>query len=441
MLTAKLTQQYLENLGIKALNEMQQQTIAEAKNQQEIVLLSNTGSGKTIAFLFAMLQNVKASVKKTQALIVTPSRELAQQIESVLKQMKTGLKISICYGGHKREIEENNLREAPHIIIGTAGRLADHLRRHNIRTEDISNLIIDEYDKSLELGFLDEMSFIVESLTELQNKLLTSATEADSYPDFLRLKNPFVLNHLKAVSEEENKLRIFTVASEATDKLETLYKMLCDFKNTSTIIFCNHRDAVERTSAYIHEQKIVSVFYHGGMEQLDREVALSKFRNGTSNVLVTTDLAARGLDIAFVRNIVHYHLPNTMAEFTHRNGRTARMHETGNVYVIYNEKDDLPNYITETSKPYNLPERTEPPMKPAWSTLFINAGKKDKINKGDIAGFFMQKGQLRKEEVGIIDVKDFTAFVAIRKSKVSQVLELIKEEKIKRMKIKITVAK
>jgi superfamily II DNA/RNA helicase len=441
MLTAKLTAQYLENLGIKELNPMQQQTITEAKENNEIVLLSNTGSGKTLAFLFAMLQQIKASSKKTQALIITPSRELAQQIDTVLKQMKTGLKISICYGGHKREIEENNLKEAPHLIIGTAGRLADHLRRQNFKTEDIGFLIIDEYDKSLELGFLDEMAFIVESLQHLEKKILTSATEASEYPAFLKLRQPLVLNHLKVISEEENKLRIYTVKSEGVDKLDTLYKMLCDFKNTSTIIFCNHREAVERTSLYLHEQSIVNVFYHGGMEQLDREVALSKFRNGTSNVLVTTDLAARGLDIAFVRNIVHYHIPHTLAEFTHRNGRTARMNETGNVFVIHNEKDEVPSYITETSKVYNLPERTELPMKPAWSTLFINAGKKDKVNKGDIAGFFMQKGQLRKEEVGIIDVKDFTAFVAIRKSKVGQVLELIKDEKLKRMKIKISVAK
>ena len=169
--------------------------------------------------------------------------------------------------------------------------------------------------------------------------------------------------------------------------------------------------------------------------------ALTKFRNCTSDILVTTDLASRGLDIANIRNIVHYHLPHTEAEFTHRNGRTARMHTTGNVYVIHSEEERLPAYITADADKFTLPEKLNFPEKPKWSTLFINAGKKDKINKMDIVGFLSHACGLKQDDIGFIDVKDFTAFVAVRKSRIGHVVEIGKEERMKGKKVKIAVAK
>jgi ATP-dependent RNA helicase DeaD len=432
---------YLAKLNIKALNEMQQSAIGAIQENNELILLSATGSGKTLAFLMPLLNQLDPEEKLCQALIMVPSRELALQIESVLKQMQSGFKVTTCYGGHKREIEENNLVQPPAIIIGTAGRMADHIRRGNINLSKISFLILDEFDKSLELGFLEEMEYIIKSIPSVKKRMLTSATFTEQIPDFVQMKDPMILNFLPDNPTESESLRINILLSPDKDKLDTLLQLICYTGNTSTIVFCNHRDAVERCSESLNEQGIVNVFYHGGMEQHDREVALCKFRNSSSDILVTTDLASRGLDIANIRNIIHYHLPNDEAAFTHRNGRTARMNTTGNVYVIYSEEEKMPSYLTENAQVFELPERLNMPEKPKWSTLFIAAGKKDKINKIDIVGFLSQKAGLKQDEIGLIEVKDFTAFVAVRKSKVGFVLEQIKDEKIKNKKVKIAMAK
>lgn len=432
---------YLAKLNIRSLNDMQQKTAETMREQDQLILLSATGSGKTLAFLLPLLESLNPDEKLCQAMILVPSRELALQIDSVLKQMQTGYKITCCYGGHKREIEENNLVQPPAIVIGTAGRMADHIRRNNINLGKIKFLVLDEFDKSLELGFLEEMEFIISSLPAVQKRMLTSATFAEEIPAFVQMDKPVTLNFLPEQGIAPDVLRINTVLSPAKDKLDTLLQLVCYTGNTSTIIFCNHRDAVERVSAFLADQGIVNVFYHGGMEQHDREVALCKFRNTSSDILVTTDLASRGLDIANIRNIIHYHLPNDEAAFTHRNGRTARMNSTGNVYVIHNSDEELPAYLTQNAVSFEMPERLSLPDKPKWSTLFIAAGKKDKINKVDIVGFLSQKGQLKKDEIGLIEVKDFTAFAAVRKSKMSHVVQLVKDQKIKGKKVKIAVAK
>jgi superfamily II DNA/RNA helicase len=216
---------------------------------------------------------------------------------------------------------------------------------------------------------------------------------------------------------------------------------MCYLGNRSTIAFCNHREAVERTSNLLSEKGIYNEFYHGGMEQQQRDSALSKFRNGTTNVLVTTDLASRGLDIANIRYIVHYHLPHTEDAFTHRNGRTARMEASGTAILILSEEEKLPDYIAENIEQIKLPEENILPEKPKWATLFIAAGKKDKVNKVDIVGFLTNKGELKKEDIGLIEVKDFFSFAAIRKVKMNNLIHLIKDQKIKNKKVKMEVAK
>jgi superfamily II DNA/RNA helicase len=428
----------LSALKIDALNDMQQASLAANREADNVVLLSDTGSGKTLGFLLPLLEQLDKTNPVTQGLIIAPSRELALQIEQVWKSMSTGLKITCCYGGHLRETEENNLVEAPHVIVGTPGRLGDHIRRENIKTENIKTLVLDEFDKSLELGFQEELSFIIESLPAIKKRILTSATDAVDIPDFVGLSEPVELNFLSG--EPKEMLEIQFVQGDDKDKLETLFKLICKLGNRPMIIFCNHRESVERTNSYLKEQGLVSVFYHGAMEQQERDAALCKFRNGTSNILVTTDLAARGLDIPHIRYIIHYHLPITEEIFTHRNGRTARMEASGTAILLLGPEEKLPNYIEEATE-ITIPDDVELPEKPKWTTFFIGAGKKDKVNKIDIVGFLTNKGHLRKEEIGLIEVKDFFSFVAIRKSKASQTLTLVEKEKIKNKKVKISVAK
>jgi superfamily II DNA/RNA helicase len=434
--------QILANLNIEALNEMQEASISANETNANIVLLSATGSGKTLAFLLPILNTLDNQSKETQALIVVPSRELAMQIEKVFKQLGTGHKVTCCYGGHKREIEENNLIQPPALIVGTPGRIADHIRRENIKTKAIKTLVLDEFDKSLELGFQDEMSEIIEALPALEKRILTSATDAVSIPEFVGLENETILNFLSEEDTLNNGLAIRKVISDDKDKLNVLFNLICYLGNRSTIIFCNHRESVERTSQLLWEKGIINEFYHGAMEQRDRDSALCKFRNGTTNILVTTDLAARGLDIPNIRYIIHYHLPLTEDVYTHRNGRTARMEASGTAILILSPEEKMPEYIKEDVEEIKLELGTyEVPEKPKWTTLYLPHGKKDKVNKIDIVGFLTKKAELKKEDIGLIEVKDFFSFVAVRKSKVNHALHLVKEERIKGKKAKVEVAK
>jgi ATP-dependent RNA helicase DeaD len=430
----------LATLNIEALNEMQVASMEAIKKHDDVILLSATGSGKTLAYLLPIYELLDPVKKDTQAMIIVPSRELALQIEHVYKSMKPGMKVTACYGGHLRETEENNLTQPPALIIGTPGRLADHIRRGNITVGSIETLVLDEFDKSLELGFLEEMEWVISSLTGLKRRILTSATETVEIPGFLGLRQPVKLNFLSPEDTKE-RLEIKQILSPEMDKIDVLFKLVCSLGNRPTIVFCNHRDAVERVSKLLAEKGAYNEFYHGALEQPQRDAALFKFRNGSTNVLVTTDLASRGLDIPFIRYIIHYHLPMTEEVFTHRNGRTARMEASGTAIIILNPEEKLPPYIDPSIEIMEVPEEITLPEKPKWVTLFIAAGKKDKVNKIDIVGFLGQKGELKKEDIGLIEVKDFFSFVAIRKSKANHTLHLIKDHKIKNKKVKIDVAK
>jgi superfamily II DNA/RNA helicase len=430
----------LSKLKIKSLNEMQLASIEATGKHDNVLLLSATGSGKTLAYLLPLLKLIDPENTNTQAIIIVPSRELALQIESVFKSMGTNLKVTCCYGGHLRETEENNLKQPPALLIGTPGRLADHIRRGNITIDAIEILVLDEFDKSLELGFKDEMSFIINALKSIKKRILTSATEALEIPAFIGMDEPVKLDFLDD-ADDDTGLTVKTLLSDGKDKLEILFRLICMLGNRSTIIFCNHRESVERTSNWLKEKDILNVFYHGALEQQERDAALCKFRNGTVNVLVTTDLASRGLDIANIRYIIHYHLPGSEDIFTHRNGRTARMDASGTAILILSPEEMLPEYINAAVEKIELPATATLPEKPQWSTLFIAAGKKDKVNKIDIVGFLSNKGQLKKEDIGLIEVKDFFSFVAVKKIKIGETLRLIKEQKIKNKKVKMAVAK
>lgn len=429
----------IRRAGIEELTEMQQAALEAADSEKDVVLAAPTGSGKTIGFLGMLLKIMPEKLSGTFAMIVTPTRELALQITDVFQKMKTGYKVTTCYGGHKREIEENNLLEAPALIVGTPGRICDHIKRENIRTEAIEFLILDEYDKSLEMGFLDEMEFIFSSLKNVKRKALISATPIEELPSFLKLTDVLNLDfseaHVPAIS-------LNTLFFEDTeDRLQKLFDTLCTIGNRRTIIFVNEKETVGTISRYLREKGIYSVSYHGSLEQVDRETAITKFKNGTSLFLITTDLASRGLDVAHVRYIIHFDLPDNETIFRHRNGRTARMEATGDTIVMIPERATVPEYIPSETPPFRLMTGRPVPDKPEWSTLYISAGKKNKINKIDIAGFLMQTGGLKREDTGTIEVKDFYSFAAIRRSKMNALLGKGDVQRIKNKKIKIAIAK
>ncbi len=427
-----------EKLQIQEMNQMQKSTFQASENEQDIILLSPTGSGKTLAFLFPMLRNLQKDISGIQAIILVPARELALQIEQVFKNMGTDFKVTICYGGHDKKIEINNLTQAPAVLIGTPGRIAYHLKNNNFEPKTIKTLVLDEFDKALELGFEEDMNFIISSLKNISQRFLTSATSMDNIPKFVGLDNEKTINFLK-LGEVKPNIQLKKVMTIPEEKLETLFKLICKIGNKRTLIFCNHRDAVDRISELLREKGIDRETFHGGMEQDERERALLKFRNDSTRILITTDLASRGLDIPEVESIVHYQLPPKEDAFIHRNGRTARMHAKGFAYLIMTEEENFP-FIKGNTPEENITENYRIPAQTPFQTIYISAGKKDKVNKVDIVGYLIKKGELAKEDVGIIEVKDTTSYVAVARNKVKEVLKKLANEKLKGKKIKMEIA-
>lgn len=425
--------QILERLKINELNEMQQEAILAAQSD-DLILLSPTGSGKTLAFLLPIFNRLKAGKQDVQALILTPSRELAVQIEQVWKQMGTGHKVLCCYGGHSTKVEKNSFSETPALLIGTPGRISYHIRNESFQPQSIKTLVLDEFDKSLELGFHDEMSFIIDSLRSLSRRVLTSATNLEEVPSFVGISESVKTIDFLHATEHRPQIELRAVSTPAEEKIETLLKLLCYIGTKPTLVFCNHREVVNRISDMLYEQGIRHGIFHGGMEQADREKALLQFRNGTYHLLICTDLASRGLDIPEIACIVHYQLGNEET-FIHRNGRTARMQAEGMAYLLLND-GQFPEYVTGVPLT-ELPENAPLPHPTEWTTVYLAAGKKDKINKMDIVGLFLKKGNLAKEDLGRIEVHDKAAYAAVKRHRVNQLLKAVTNEKIKNKKVKI----
>jgi len=428
----------LKKLNITALNQMQEAALKAVKSGHDVLLIAPTGSGKTLAFLLPLLAKLKPDVKGVQALVLVPSRELALQIEQVFRQMGTSFKVNCCYGGHAVRVEKNNLAHPPAVLIGTPGRIAYHLEHQNFDESFVENLILDEFDKSLEFGFESDMSYIIGKLLSLKQRILTSATKMEEIPEFVKLKNALDIDFSQNLQSKPN-LKLKKVTAPAADKLEVLFKLLTKIGGKNTLVFCNHRETVDRISDILFEHGLGHDVFHGGMEQIDREKALLKFRNGSHKILITTDLAARGLDIPEIEHIVHYQLPYTEDAYIHRNGRTARMHAKGTAYAVITPEENY-KYLPEDIEEEPLSDHYEIPEASDWVTLYLAHGKKDKINKIDIVGLFLQKGGLAKDDLGLIEVKDTTSYIAVKREKIEKLLKILTGEKIKGKKLKLEVA-
>lgn len=425
----------LNKLGIE-LNDMQQDALRAIQHgNQDVVVLSPTGSGKTLAYLLPLSQLVDAADDEPQAIVVTPGRELALQSSTVLKNMGSGLRAMACYGGRSTMDEHRVLRQVrPQIIFGTPGRLNDHLDKGNFSPYHIKYLVIDEFDKCLEMGFQDEMSRLVKSLPGLRRHFLLSATESEEIPRFVHMGKVEKLDYRMDEEQVPERVHIYKVMSPEKDKLESLSLLLRSLGDTSTIVFLNYRDSVERTNRYLADQGFSTAFFHGGLEQKEREAALYRFSNGSANVFVSTDLASRGLDIPDIDNIIHYHLPESEDGYIHRVGRTARWEAKGKAYFLLGPTESIPEYVDAEVEEYEIPAELPAPAQPKMATIYIGKGKKDKISKGDILGFLCKKGGLQSSEIGKIDVNDRYAYAAIVRPKLRSVLQKVKGEKIKGIK-------
>ncbi|MBR1788945.1 MAG: DEAD/DEAH box helicase [Bacteroidaceae bacterium] len=424
------TGEILKRLGIDVLNAMQQDAMQAYRKADSMVLLSPTGSGKTLAYLLPLLESLDEG-GGCQGLVIVPSRELAMQTSEVVRLSGTPLKCVALYGGRPAMEEHRTLRGLqPQLIVGTPGRLLDHLTKGNIDATNIRVLVIDEFDKCLELGFRDEMTQLFSHLSSVTKRVLLSATDNPEITDFLPTYTR--LDYLDETSQTE-RIEQWSVKSPIKDKLETLRSLLLSRGAETSLVFTGFRESVERVSKYLAGEGFFVAALHGGMEQRDRERALFRFVSGAANILVSTDLASRGLDIPELDNVVHYHLPLNEQAFVHRNGRTARWDKTGQSYLLVGPEEAIPDFVRDV-RPYTPSPSASRPMPPLWESLYIGKGKKDKLSRGDIAGFFMKAGGLGKEDVGRIDVRDHHSYVAVCRDRTEDVLRRLKGLKIKGMK-------
>ncbi len=435
----KEKEEVLRKLDI-TLNAMQEQAYqAISEETGDVVILSPTGSGKTLAYLLPLCEQLDDLSDNVQALVVVPGRELALQSDTVLKRMGTGLRSQSCYGGRAAMDEHRKLKDIkPQIVFGTPGRLNDHLQKLNISPYQVRWLVIDEFDKCLEMGFLAEMERLMKSLPGVKRRILLSATDAEELPSFVRLNQLKRIDCLTCEPPTEERISLYEVYSPQKDKLDTLRQLLLSLGDESSIVFLNYRDAVERVNDYLKEQGFITSYMHGGLEQRQREAALYRFSNGSVNVLVATDLASRGLDIPDVANIIHYHLPESESGYIHRVGRTARWDKLGRTFFILGPGEEVPSSSLEGGNlptEFTLPEGEELVVKPPkMTTLYIGKGKKDKISRGDIVGFLCKKGGLTPQQIGRIDVNDRYSYAAISREMLRQVLRQVQGEKIKGLK-------
>lgn len=431
-------------LGIEELNPMQRRMMEAASEKRDIILLSPTGSGKTLAFTLPLLKMLNPAAGKLQAVIITPSRELTVQVADVIRSIAAGYKVTALYGGHKVEDEVNSLSVVPDIIVATPGRMLDHLKRGNVDPQTCRILVLDEFDKCLELGFEDEMAKIVKRLKNVSRIILTSATPSASIPDFIPLSNPLELNYLEENRKLRSRLRVSRVDSDGKDKLETLLALLrninCNGECGKTIIFANHRESAERIYDFLKKNGVAATLYHGALDQRERETSLTLFNNGTAPVLVATDLAARGLDIDKVESVIHYHQPLVAETYAHRNGRTARVNESGDVYLIIGPDEDIKDFITP-DRTLHLDTSANGTLTSGKFSICIGAGKKEKLSKGDIVGFLTKECGIEGSDIGMITMFDHYAIVSLSDAIKGKLKEIVGNKKIKGEKRRITEVK
>lgn len=429
----KSQQDILDKLNIKELNPMQLDSNEIILKTDNTIVLSPTGTGKTLAFLLPLFKMLDPKVEGIQALIVVPSRELAIQIEQVFRHMGTGFKLNAVYGGRSKSKDRMELKHIPSVLIGTPGRILDHFTDERMDTGTIKYLVLDEFDKILEVGFEDELTQIIDFLPNLEKRILTSATSNIKVPSFVKMKDPTTLDYLDVV--KNSNLELKTVEYIRAQKVEILVDLLKHLGNQNGIVFCNFKASIDEVSDLLEEHNIEHSCFSGGMEQIERERSLIKFRNGSTHVMVATDLAARGLDIPELSYIIHYELPHAYEEFTHRNGRTARVSAKGTSYILKERDRRLPDFIKNTTPLKQF--KSAGSSQPYFTTLFISGGRKDKISKGDVAGLFMKIGGLSSDELGLIELKQDCAFVAVPMKKANQLIEKLNNSPLKKKKVRI----
>ncbi|MGB1103403.1 MAG: DEAD/DEAH box helicase [Crocinitomicaceae bacterium] len=425
-------------LKIGKLNTMQNDVLAAEGDYKTVIIESPTGTGKSLAFLLSILPLIDGDKQKLQALILVPTRELAVQIENIIKQCALGLKIHAFYGGYSGQEDQKRLKHTPSILIGTPGRISALVDQGHVELHDLEAIVLDEYDKILELGFEQEMMSILDQLPDaIQRQVLTSATQLEKIPPYIDKGSLKVLRYESKVE----KLVKYALLSTSRDKVAYLRKLILNSGDKRMIVFCSYKEDVDKICDRLQSGGIPAVPFHGDMEQKYREESLIQFRNGSSRIMVASDLAARGLDVPNLNLVIHYQLPLSEKSETHRNGRTARMKTDGAAVYIKDENEDIPEFIQDLEfKPIDTIENTpfDKVMAPCdLVTLHLNVGRNEKISKGDVLGFLTKVAGIPGKSVGMIHLSPRSTYVALKKKHAEDIINRHQKVRIKKKQAKL----
>ncbi len=443
----------LQELDFTIPTPIQASAIPLLLQGQDVAGQAETGSGKTAAFGLPLLHSINTDQQQIQALVMVPTRELAVQVRQELKQLgkhMPNLKISAFYGGHAFSQERASLKHPPQVLVATPGRLTDHLNRRTLDLTTVKHLVLDEADKLLEMGFQEEIDQVVDALPASRQAILFSATMDKGVKELIAdsLKDP---HFVKATSTTiPDQVKLVGIKVEHTQRQEAVLQLLQGIVAAGTVVFVNTRAAADELTSLLQAQGLIAKTLHGGMEQPDRDKAMTLFRNGTTQILVATDLAARGLDIAALKNIVHYELPIDAASYLHRSGRTGRAGKSGTVYTFATTRDEqkLDEWkllqMDEWHKVTALQKAAA--KKPVadsatFATMHISGGRKDKISPKDIVGALIAEAGLKASEIGKIEVQDRQSFVAVPATAITATIDSLNNGKIKGRKYKVSLVR
>jgi len=429
----------LDTLGFTQMTPIQEKAIEPTLEGRDILAQSKTGSGKTLAFGLPCIMQTNTQNYKPQTIIITPTRELAEQIAVELRRVasyKSNLKILTLYGGVPLRAQADSLAKGAHILIGTPGRIQDHLAKETLTLESIKTLVLDEADRMLDMGFYDEIVKIGSNMPRGKQTLLFSAT----FPEKIEKLAKALLNQPLSikVDTQQEEAKIEELLYEVDNKSKALSTLIQAYKPESLLVFCNTKVQVMELTDSLHAQGHSVIDIHGDLDQRERNESVIAFSNGSKRIMVATDVASRGIDIKDIALVVNYDIPFDEEVYTHRIGRTGRADATGQAITLFTANDkEKCAYVLQKAKKAQLKDlRVDSKfrMQSEYDTLCLNGGKKTKLRKGDILGTLCKEIGIDNTHIGTITLTDTKSYIALHHSIVDKVFKALKKVKIKKKK-------
>ncbi len=434
--------QNLENIGYKEMTPVQNQSLPYILKNKDVLAQAKTGSGKTAAFGIGLLSKLDVKRFRIQSLIICPTRELAEQVALELRNLakfQHNIKILTLCGGVAFGPQLNSLKHGAHIVIGTPGRLMNHLDKKSLDLKDVATLVLDEADRMLDMGFIEDIEKILSYMPKEHQTLFFSATFPKEIVELSETLQKDAVNIQMVDIEESNSVKEYFYQVNSKDKFSTLVDLFTTYRPKNSIVFCNTKIEAKDIAIDLRDANIDALAIHGDLEQYERNDVLIQFKNESCPILIATDVAARGLDIKELDMVINYDFPFTKEVYTHRIGRTARAGKKGIAVSLVDENDKDVDELFDYTDVKNLKKDKNFSLQPKNVTLVIEGGKKDKLRAGDILGSLTKEGKIPNDKIGKIDILPRQSYVALQRDFVKKAYNYLKNGKIKAKKFSVWI--